>query len=660
MKVLIIFLLIIVSLIGQNHLADQTSPYLLQHKDNPVSWYPWGKEAFKKAKKENKLIFLSIGYSTCHWCHVMAKESFEDQEIADILNKSYISIKVDKEQYPHIDQYYQNIYRILNGKGGGWPLTIILTSSMKPIFAGTYIPKYQGYGSKGLLNILNSLRYLPKNQLEKYSKAVINILNKQKIIQKVTITKNIDKKAIDQFKKSFDSKNGGFSFRPKFPQASSIDILLDMYRLKDDKDSLNMALYTLTSMAKSGIYDQIDGGFFRYCTDEKWQIPHFEKMLYTNAELVDVYTKAYRLTHNKLFKTVAIQTINNIDKRFQIDHLYKSASNADSLNFNKKEEEGFYFIYDYNTIVQYLQKHHIKNNIIKENLAYLGIEKDGNIDGDFSNPHITQTTKPKDLKIIKQLLKKYRDEKKYPFIDKKINLAWNCLFIDAKLKASILDKTFLPQALNSLDILIDKFYIKNQLYHQTIDNLIPTQKGLLEDYSFFANTLFSAYEITLDKKYYHLFKTIVQESIKLFYKNNKWQNSNDGFVSFASISHSAYKNPLAINLINILKYSVIEADFNSYNIVKGSIDQFSLKLNSYPSYYPSMLKLILMDQYSIVVIKSNKQNLKNIDINNIDFPFVYKKVTKDNDYLACKLSSCFSYSKDFKKVKDDIENLKKK
>jgi len=305
-KKLILFTLILfqVVFVSANQLSTETSPYLLQHKNNPVNWYPWNTEALKKAKKENKLIFLSIGYSTCHWCHVMAHESFEDKIVAKILNQNFISIKMDKEQFPHIDSYYQSIYRLMNKKAGGWPLTIIMTPDKKPFFSGTYIPKEQGYGSKGLLNILNTIIKYDKNELSKSGEKILQTLTNNENIQNsnVLIKKNIELKALVQYKTYYDSTYKGFSLAPKFPQASKITNLLKIYESTSNKEALTMAIDALTAMAKGGIYDQIEGGFYRYSVDKKWEIPHFEKVLYTNAELLNSYAAAYKITKNPLYK----------------------------------------------------------------------------------------------------------------------------------------------------------------------------------------------------------------------------------------------------------------------------------------------------------------------------------------------------------------------
>ena len=660
LKKIIIIIFIFTNLLFANQLANETSPYLLQHKNNPVNWYAWNDTTFKIAKKENKLIFLSIGYSTCHWCHVMAEESFEDKEVAKLLNDNYISIKVDKEQFPHIDTYYQNVYRMLNNRSGGWPLTIILTPDMKPYFSATYIPKFGGYGSSGLIDILTSIKNTPRNIIQLKANSILNIVNnalnsKQKIVK---INTQLEDKIFKQYKSYFDFKNKGFSIEPKFPQENNLELLLKIYEINKDKEVLQMITSTLDAMAKGGIYDQIDGGFYRYSVDKKWELPHFEKMLYTNAQLLEVYTKAYQITSKALYKKVINETIKEIDKRFKQNNLYKSASNADSKNFQGHNEEGFFFMYEYDTIEEYLEKNNIKKDVILENLKYLNITKDGNFDSDFSNTNIKTNIIPKQFKKVQNLLSKYREQKEYPFIDSKINTAWNSLYIKAKLKASIINNRYKKEALESLDALLELMYKDNILYHQTIKGIVPTQKALLEDYSFLASTLFQAYQITLDKKYFNLFKKLIEKSVKLFYINNRWQESQDSFKTYASISANGYASALGVHIRNLLNYSTVLAKTKYFSIAKRTIGEFSTLINNYPSYYPQASIASLALKYETVFIKSNKKNLESIKLKNINYPFVYRYIQNDTDlYLACKMNSCFSFSSDFKKVKKVIEDL---
>ena len=339
-----------------NALINEDSPYLRQHAHNPVDWHPWGEEAFEKAKKENKLIFLSIGYSTCHWCHVMEEESFEDEEVAKLLNRDYVSIKVDREQFPQIDKKYQQLFTSLYGRSGGWPLSIFLTPKRKPFYVTTYIPKEKGYGSEGMLKLLpHYAKLFQENskqiaeRVSAYAKAVKKGSAGGREV--VTFNQQLVKSVVRSLEENYDAENGGFGKRPKFPEASKISLLLDIYRINGNPKALSMAKESLTKMARSGLYDQIDGGFFRYTTDQQWHMPHFEKMLYSNAQLISLYAKFYQSDPDPLYLEVVNESIAEIDRHFLHHGLYFSASDADSDG-----EEGGYFIYEYAEIVKGLKE----------------------------------------------------------------------------------------------------------------------------------------------------------------------------------------------------------------------------------------------------------------------------------------------------------------
>jgi len=651
MKILFI-ILFLGEILMANHLSNSHSPYLLQHKDNPVDWYEWGDEAFEKAKKENKLIFLSIGYSTCHWCHQMAKESFMDKEVAKILNKYYVSIKVDKEQMPHIDNYYQLGYRITNKKGGGWPLTVIMTPDRKPVFFGTYLPKNAGYGSRGLIYTLKTLATYDRNELEKSGTSIEKAIENYQS-QKLSPSKLDDKlvkDAIKGFKENFDYHYFGFSDQPKFPQSSSLEALLYLYKLTSDKKLLSMLEGTLNAMAKGGIYDQIDGGFYRYSVDRTWEIPHFEKMLYTNAELLSIYAKMYKITKNPLYKRVVDETIKEIDRRFLKDEVYFSASNADSPNKKGEEVEGYFFVVDFDEAYELLIKNGFDKKEAEKALKYFGIEDDGNFDGEWSNPRITADKQPKSYEKVKKLLKTLREKKEYPFIDRKINTAWNSMMIKALFECG-----YTKEAENSLEKLLELMYKNKTLYHQTLLPFKPSQKALLEDFAFLGDALFEAYQVTLDEKYLKLFKEIVTKSLK-FYEDGKWRESDDGFKTFASFEDNNYKSELSVELENLLKLSALDANLSLSQKVKKTLFAFSKTLNSYPSFYPSALKVALMIKDDLFFVKSSRKNLMDKDfLTEFEYPFVYKEAVKEEDFLLCGLTNCFKSTKTFDELKKQLK-----
>jgi len=549
-----------------NALLNETSPYLQQHRHNPVNWYPWGKESLEKAKKENKLIFLSIGYSTCHWCHVMEEESFTDEKIANILNKHFVSIKVDKEEYPHIDKKYQQRYMQVHTKRGGWPLSVFMSPKEEVFHLATYIPKEQGYGSKGLENILPSFVILQKDK-KAFSKTIEEHRHKEKnTTHKMHVNTKLMQKVLKEIEAQYDSKNGGFSKRPKFPEASKIELLLNISKLHDNKQAFNMAEKTLEKMAKSGIYDQIGGGFFRYTTDTQWQIPHFEKMLYTNGELISVYVKLYEMTGNKLYKKVVDESIAQMEKNYMKNAVYLSASDADSDG-----EEGGYFIYEYSEVKDALKQKGWKSVEIEECLAYMGIEEDGNIDGDFSHTHITSEQVPKGVEALKLYLKKVSSKRTFPFVDKKIITSWNAMMIKALFSASKIQSTYLTLAEKRLDALLRLMYKEESLYHQTLLGKLPTQKALLEDYAFLIDALLAGYSRTYNERYLQLCVTLAKDVIEKLYRNKRWYLSNDGIQAYADFDDKYYTSALSKMLENLVSLGALENNLAFTDIVKETL-----------------------------------------------------------------------------------------
>ena len=294
-----------------NHLIKETSPYLLQHAHNPVNWYAWGEEAFTKATEEDKPIFLSIGYSTCHWCHVMAHESFEDDEVAEALNHDFVAIKVDKEERPDIDNVYMNVCQAMNGQGG-WPLTVLMTPEQKPFFAGTYYPKRSIGHITGLMDILKIVSEKWSSDKEKLianSEEIASLLDNQTDTRPENLSYTIVENAVKIFRQLHDTVNGGFSTMPKFPTPHNLLFLLRYYHTTKDKSILAMVEKTLTQMYRGGIYDHIGFGFSRYATDAQWLIPHFEKMLYDNALLLMTFTETFQITKDPFYKKIAEEII---------------------------------------------------------------------------------------------------------------------------------------------------------------------------------------------------------------------------------------------------------------------------------------------------------------------------------------------------------------
>ncbi len=367
-----------------NKLIDEKSPYLLQHAHNPVYWYPWGDEAFHKAKQENKPIFLSIGYSTCHWCHVLAHESFEDNGVANYLNDHYVSIKVDREERPDIDSVYMKVCQMMTGQGG-WPLSIFMTPDKVPFYAGTYFPRESKYGMPGFMEVITQLHEKYKQDPEhiaEVTESVTDALAKTATAKSEhRLTKDMTDKAFKQLGNRFDATNGGFGSAPKFPAPHQLLYLLRYYYFTGKTAALKMVEKTLDAMANGGIFDHVGFGFSRYSTDEKWLVPHFEKMLYDNALLLMAYTECYQITKNERYKTISEQIITFVLREMHdSEGGFYSAIDADSEGV-----EGKYYVWDYDEVME----------ILGEQLGTLytsvyGITPEGNFEGK-NIPNLLQT-----------------------------------------------------------------------------------------------------------------------------------------------------------------------------------------------------------------------------------------------------------------------------
>jgi uncharacterized protein YyaL (SSP411 family) len=381
-----------------NRLIREKSPYLLQHAHNPVDWYPWGKEAFEKARKENKPIFLSVGYSTCHWCHVMERESFENPEVAKVMNENFVNIKVDREERPDIDQVYMTFVQATTGSGG-WPMTVFLTPGLKPFFGGTYFPPKDKWGQPGLTRVLNKIAEAWKSDRERIVSSSDKIISQLQGAVAVAggtgkISESVARKAYEQFASQFDSKFGGFGGAPKFPRPVTLNFLFDFYGTnpssKEGKRALEMALITLRKMADGGIHDHIGGGFHRYSTDQFWHVPHFEKMLYDQAQLAMAYLTAFQITRDPLFEKTARDILDYV-RRDMTDKAggFYSAEDADSLLALGKPEhaEGAFYVWSKDEIDQLLGAERAKVFDY-----HYGIEASGNApedpQGEFKNKNI--------------------------------------------------------------------------------------------------------------------------------------------------------------------------------------------------------------------------------------------------------------------------------
>ena len=573
-----------------NDLIHEDSPYLLQHAHNPVNWMAWSDKALQKAKDENKLIFLSIGYSTCHWCHVMERETFEDEVSAKLLNASYVSIKVDREEMPDLDKYYQDVHYLLTKRSGGWPLSIIMTPSQQVIFAGTYLPPQSAQGRMGFRELISFIKGKFDDDFAEVQKSAQSIEAAIKHYERSFEQKErIDKDAVieafvSNVKASYDDVSKGVGHAPKFPHASTWNALLDIYQQTGNLEALYMSEDALNAMALGGINDQIEGGFYRYSVDEAWVIPHFEKMLYTNAELIEVYAKLYTLTQKPLFKAVVDKTVEAMDERFLKEGLYLSASDADS-----EGEEGKYFVFKFAQAKETLLKKGLSEAETKEVLDYFGITKFGNFEHQSTNPVVTQETKPLRLDEAIVVLKEERQKVTYPFIDTKILTSWNALMVTALFESNKIEK-----AKQVLDTLLKTLHVNGILFHQIVLGGSLKVEALLEDYAFVIEALLHGYAHTKDAHYLELAKKLTHEAEHKFYKEETWYLSDKAFRAKAVLEDNSYKSPLSTMIKNLFELAKIEDDTTLFIRAKDMLESFGAGIQKYAHAYPEAVRAVTL------------------------------------------------------------------
>jgi uncharacterized protein YyaL (SSP411 family) len=496
--------------VAENRLIHETSPYLIQHAHNPVDWYAWNDESLKKAKDENKPIFLSIGYSACHWCHVMAHESFENEDVAEFMNEHFVNIKVDREERPDLDDIYQKVCQIATGQGG-WPLSIFLTPDQKPFYVGTYFPVFDSYGRPGFGSITRQLAQAWKEKPKDIEKAADNFLGTLQKAEAIKIPSKLERTILDEAAMNLfqlgDSTYGGFGSAPKFPNAANVSFLFRYAKLTGLAKFNEFALKTLNKMAKGGIFDQIGGGFHRYSTDARWLVPHFEKMLYDNALIPVNYAEAYQITKDPFYLEVLHKTLGYVLREMTSkEGGFFSAYDADSEGV-----EGKYYVW--------------KKSEIKEILGddaelfclYYDVTDGGNWEGNnilCNNINISSAAFrfgiPEDkiqeiLANCSEKLLSVRSKRVAPGLDDKVLTSWNSLMITAFAKGYRVtgERKYLDAAKNCVSF-IETNLLHNVKLLRTYKNNTAKIDGYLEDYSYFANALLDVFEIEPESKYLDL------------------------------------------------------------------------------------------------------------------------------------------------------------
>ncbi|MGH9755222.1 MAG: thioredoxin domain-containing protein [Blastocatellia bacterium] len=526
-----------------NRLINETSPYLLQHAHNPVDWYAWGEEAFESARRENKPILLSIGYSACHWCHVMEDESFEDEAIAQLMNENFINIKVDREERPDLDAIYMNAVQMMTGSGG-WPMTVFLTPDGKPFYGGTYFPPVDRYGMPGFPRVLISVAEAYRARRDEVENSAEGMLGELKRLDRIVAPKEksegelsyeIADYAANQLLRALDPVHGGFGNKPKFPPSMALEFLLRQYNRTKDAAALNAVELTLNKMARGGMYDQLGGGFHRYSVDEKWLVPHFEKMLYDNALLSRIYTEAFLATGNEFYKRIAVETLDYVTREMtDKDGGFYSTQDADS-----EGEEGKFFVWTPEEVMALLGEEDAR--LFNR---YFDVSEMGNFE-DHNILHVEE-----DIDVIARLMKApperlaeaiergrrllfYAREKRIkPYRDEKMLTAWNGLMMRSFADASrAFDrKDYLEFAIRNADFLLTRLRRDGRLLRTSKDGESKLN-GYLEDYVYVIDGLLALYEASFDTRWFEEARALAETMITQF-----WDAEAGGFF-FTSADH---------------------------------------------------------------------------------------------------------------------------
>ncbi len=514
-----------------NRLIKESSPYLLQHAHNPVDWYPWGDEAFERARSEDKPVLVSIGYSACHWCHVMEHESFEDEATAAIMNENFVNIKVDMEERPDVDQIYMNFVQLTTGRGG-WPMNVFLTPEKRPFFGGTYFPPTPKYGSPSWPQILTSIAEAyreRREELETSANEIVGELRRMSIAEASGsgITEDLTTHAFSSLSRAFDKVNGGFGGAPKFPAAMSLEFLLRFHHRTGDENALSMVTHTLNTMARGGIYDQLGGGFHRYAVDAIWLVPHFEKMLYDNAQLLRVYLHAYQVTGDESYKHTAVETLEYM-RREMLDPSggFYSTQDADS-----EGEEGKFFVWGPEEIAGILGE-----GEGREFSSVYGVTASGNFEGEnILNLNHSQPPSAVDISRLAAARHKLfveREKRVKPGRDEKVLTAWNGLMLAAFSDAARVlgSDEYLEIAERNAAFIKRELQTGGRLRRSWKDGTAKLN-GYIEDYANVADGLVELYQVTGNVDHLVDAKTLADTMISEF-----WDEENGGFY-FTSNDH---------------------------------------------------------------------------------------------------------------------------
>ena len=667
----------------ENLLAKETSPYLLQHANNPVFWQSWNDSILKFAKDNNKLLLISIGYSACHWCHVMEHECFEDKEVADVMNENFINIKVDREERPDVDQIYMSALQIMTGQGG-WPLNIVALPDGRPVWGATYLPKKKWMGS---LHQLTDLYKKAPEHMEDYAQKLS--LGMQELNSLVSsesegqaFSSTFLEETITSWQSKFDLKNGGFRGAPKFMMPNNLSLLLRYSFQHQQKEILDFVEFSLEKMAQGGIYDTLGGGFSRYIVDERWHIPHFEKMLYDNAQLIELYSDAYAVFKNEKFKKVVEESLQFIQRELTAQQGYFFAAlDADSLTEENLKKEGAFYTWKKEELQTLLQDDF---EIFAEyfNINAYGYWEEGDyvliktktskeIAAQFS---ISEEELQQKISYCKQLLFNKRKERKRPSLDDKGLTSWNAMMIKAYTKAyQIFQKEeYLTIAEKAIDFITENLLKELQLYRN-----FKNKKSInanLEDYAFLIEALLEVYQTTFKTAYLKLAKDLTEQVFIDFY------DEKSGFFFYTSIQVKLIQRSIetqdnvipASNSVmahNLFKLSKFYLKKEWQEVAELMLKKILPQIKDYPSGYSNWLSLQLNfthQFYELVFSKESNISTEKIQqyylpqliyaVTDEEIPLTNGKESENELYYLCKEGACELPQKNIENVIDRLNS----
>ncbi|WP_417619903.1 thioredoxin domain-containing protein [Oceanihabitans sediminis] len=616
-----------------NNLIHETSPYLLQHAHNPVNWFAWNEETLAKAKKENKLILISVGYAACHWCHVMEHESFEDVEVAQVMNSNYINIKVDREERPDIDQVYMNAVQLMTGQGG-WPLNVVALPDGRPVWGGTYFKKEQW------MQALEQIAELHAKKPEKLTEYADKLESGIKAVDLVKLntdeavfSKAIIEKAVNNWSSHFDHQEGGMKRAPKFMMPNNYHFLLRYAYQNKDEDLLKYVNHTLTKIAYGGIFDQLEGGFSRYSVDARWHVPHFEKMLYDNAQLVSLYADAFLLTKNELYKEVITETLAFVKSNLtNSEGAFYSSLDADSNNASGTLEEGAFYVWK----KEELQK------LLKEDFQLFSNYYNINVDGYWEHDNYVLIRKESDASFIKthnitmeeflqkkntwkEILLTERNKRDKPRLDDKSLTSWNALMLKGYIDAYRVlgNKEYIDVAKKNANFILNKqLEADGRLFHN-YKNGKSTINGYLEDYAATIEAFIALYEVTLNEKWLNTARDLANYSLDHFFDDQSkmffFTSNLDASLVSRSIEYRENVIPASNSIMakNLFKLSQYFDNIHFYKTVSTMLNNVKPEMQEYASGFSNWLDLMLnftMPFYEVAIAgEDTSQKVKELN-----------------------------------------------